>query len=364
MGYSTVPASGWWQVALAASLMALTGQALAGSACGAPPAAGTQALPPVEKQGMYLHEQYTDAQLAKPAVVTFSRRLPRCIEVMGTDGLPFTACQYSSSKTQASEQARPDLALQLKMDMYRPPEMAPGELRPTVVWVHGGMFLRGGRNSDDSPKRARDWARAGYVVAVPNYRLTPYNNIWPGNVLSPDAVRQGAVADAAEDVRNAVRYLRANAARWGIDATRIAVIGDTAGGALSLMNAALADGLDDDVADGPDFPGVCSRAAAAISTGATLVDRGVVPSGEQFDAGDSPVQLFHARIDPHTGATWDGEVATTCQLFIDGGGSCERVQHERNTHSVTLNLTGPYAPDLRDFLWRTLRLAELPIYTP
>lgn len=348
--------------ALVWTAAALPSAVLAAPACGSLSMRLETPLPLDAQQGLYLRETTTDAAIPKPQTVTFSQRMPRCIEVMDTNGVPFSACQYSSSKTQVNEQAHPELALQLKMDIYTPPGALLSAPRPAVLWLHGGMFLRNGRNSADSPQRGRDFAKAGYITAVPNYRLTPYNNIWPGGVLSPDAVRKGAIDDAAEDARNALRYLRANATRLNIDPTRIAVVGDTAGGALALTMAIKADTLDDDVADGPDYPGICSRPDVAFTTGVTAFDRGASPAAELFDAADTPLQLFHAMRDPHTGATWDNEVAATCDLFISGGGVCERVKHARNTHSVILNLSGPYAADMRPFFWEYLRLGQLSPY--
>lgn len=81
-------------------------------------------------------------------------------------------------------------------------------------------------------------------------------------------LRQKAIIDALEDTQNAIRFLKSNAINYHIDATRIAVFGASAGGALSLINAIQADfnGLTN------DFKGYSSKVNAAISTGATLVN--------------------------------------------------------------------------------------------
>lgn len=326
--------------------------------CGPLMTASDAPLPIDEAQGLYLREQYTDAQIAR-TTVEFSLRMPRVITVVGASGTVYSGSQYSSSKRQASEQAHPDQALKLEMDIYQPPGWNAGELRPAVLWLHGGEFERNGRNSGDSPQRGRDFAKAGYITAVTNYRLTPYNDDLPDGSLSPDAVRQQAIFDAAEDARNALRYLRANAVPLHIDPTRIVVVGDRAGGALALINAIKADNLTAPTDDGGDYAGTCARADVAFSTGATLYDRGQTLAPELFDANDTPVQLYHALLDPHTGATWDGEVAATCDAIQGAGAVCERVPHQHNTHSVVLNLSGPYAEFMRPFLWRYLRLAEL-----
>lgn len=359
-----VPAIGYRRVvarmAVAACGVWALGTALA-QGCGPLMASSALPLPADGAQGLYLREQYADADIGR-VTAQFSTRMPRCITVVGASGAVYSGCQYSSSKKQAYEQAHPDQALKLDMDIYRAPGWNVGAPRPAVLWLHGGEFERNGRNSADSPKRGRDFAKAGYITAVPNYRLTPYNDDLPDGSYSPDAVRQQAVFEAAEDARNALRYLRANAAKYNIDPTRIAVVGDRAGGALALINAIKADNLTAPTEDGGDYAGICARADVAFSTGATLYDRGQTLAPELFDANDTPVQLYHALTDPHTGASWDGEVAATCSAMQAAGAVCERVQHQRNTHSVLLNLSGPYAADMRPFLWRYLRLADLAPY--
>lgn len=344
-------------------LLALAAHASDPDGVCAPRAAPSEVpLPADADQGLYLREVFTDAQIGRAHTEVYAQRMPRCVSVTGSSGTVYSGCQYSSSKSQPEQQADPGHALELKMDIRIPPGLMPWDLRPAVLWLHGGQFVRNGRNSSDSPQRGRDFAKAGYVSAVADYRLTPYNNELPDGSYAPDEVRQQAIFEAAEDARNAVRHLRANAQRLHIDPTRIAVVGETAGGALALVGAVDANNQTQPGDDGGDYPSQCARADAVFSTGATLMDRGQSLLPDLFDAQDSPVQLYHALIDPHTGATWDGEVAFTCNTMREAGGICEPVQHHTNTHAVLLNLSGPYAVNMRPFLWRHLRLAELPPY--
>jgi len=102
------------------------------------------------------------------------------------------------------------------MDILRPraPSATP---RPAVVMVHGGGF-RAGKRESYLPMAAR-LAEHGYVAATVTYRLAP-------KYRYPAAVH---------DVKAAVRFLRANAARYGIDANHIGALGGSAGGHLVLM---------------------------------------------------------------------------------------------------------------------------------
>ena len=101
------------------------------------------------------------------------------------------------------------------MDIVRP--RAASEKRPAVVLVHGGGF-RGGARQSYLPVAIK-LAERGYVAATVSYRLAPRHQF-------PAAV---------EDVKAAVRYLRANADRFGIDPDRIGAMGGSAGGHLVLF---------------------------------------------------------------------------------------------------------------------------------
>jgi len=102
------------------------------------------------------------------------------------------------------------------MDILRP--RAAGDApHPAVVMIHGGGF-RAGKRDSYIPMAAR-LAEHGYVAATVSYRLAPKNQ-YPA---------------AVHDVKAAVRFLRANAKRYGIDPDHIGALGGSAGGHLVLM---------------------------------------------------------------------------------------------------------------------------------
>ncbi len=92
-----------------------------------------------------------------------------------------------------------------------------GGPRPAVLAIHGGGFRAGKR--DSYLPLIQKLADRGYVAATVDYRLSPRHQF-------PAAV---------EDVKAAVRFLRANSAKYGIDPDRIGVVGGSAGGHLALM---------------------------------------------------------------------------------------------------------------------------------
>lgn len=106
---------------------------------------------------------------------------------------------------------------------------------PLLVWVHGGAWrfgtnqalrdtiLRtpGGEQPNTQALMRAAFQQAGWAVASINYRYS-HQALFPG---------------ALHDVKEAVRFFRANAHEFGIDPQRIAVAGGSAGGHLSMMVA-------------------------------------------------------------------------------------------------------------------------------
>lgn len=100
------------------------------------------------------------------------------------------------------------------MDIYKPKAKGPF---PAVLAIHGRGFRAGSRASYTA--LCIRLAERGYVAATAGYRLSPKNQ-FPA---------------ALEDVKAAVRHLRANAAKYDLDTAHIGVTGGSAGGTLALL---------------------------------------------------------------------------------------------------------------------------------
>lgn len=109
----------------------------------------------------------------------------------------------------------------LQLDMARP-KTGEGPF-PAIVCIHGGGFRAGNRQGYDG--LCIKLAEQGYVAVTVTYRLAPKYQF-------PAAVY---------DVKAAVRWLRANAAKYKIDPHRIATTGGSAGGHLAQFLAVTAD---------------------------------------------------------------------------------------------------------------------------
>jgi acetyl esterase/lipase len=283
---------------------------------------------------MYVSAQYATSQLTIVSDLVFSRR-------------PNEGSQFTSEVTRVAEQG--SATLSLKLDLAIPPNATAARRQPLVIWFHGGGFVSGGKG--EFTPHMLSYAQAGYVAASVNFRLTP-------GIETNPAARVRALQQGMEDAMNAIRYLKVNAGSYGIDPTRVATFGNSAGGAISLVNAVEFDTLVNTVSD---YPGVSSKVQAAVSTGATLVEAGAnADSFVTYNATDTPVLLFHANpIDGVSGATWAGNVLPTQARINNSGNSCIVVAQPSGGHTVDLSLGGSYWMPTKAFLWSQLHLYEL-----
>ena len=113
----------------------------------------------------------------------------------------------------------------LKLDLYLNPARSPP--KALVLWIHGGGWSGGDQRGGGIAAPAyQDWpavlaglAARGYVVASITYRLS-------GEARYPAAI---------QDAKAAVRWLRGNAAAYGIDPNRVIAWGGSAGGQLAAV---------------------------------------------------------------------------------------------------------------------------------
>ena len=115
----------------------------------------------------------------------------------------------------------------LKMMLLRPIEWwGATELPPlpTIIWVVGGAW----QQTFASWRMAEfsHLAYAGFQVAAIDYRT----------------INEATFPAQVEDVKAAVRFLRANATRYGVDPERVGIMGDSAGGYLAALAGVTSDG--------------------------------------------------------------------------------------------------------------------------
>ena len=100
-----------------------------------------------------------------------------------------------------------------RLDLYLPEEAQ--DSLPVIVWIHGGAWQAGSK--DNCP--AVTLVAKGYAVASVNYRLSQHA-VFPAQI---------------EDCKAAIRWLRANAAKYHLDPHHVGVWGASAGGHLVAL---------------------------------------------------------------------------------------------------------------------------------
>ena len=142
--------------------------------------------------------------------------------------------------------ARVDAA-ELKLDIYLPEgNRAPIGL---IVWVHGGAWRAGSKDSVDLLRLAE----RGWALASVDYRLSTVAK-FPAQV---------------HDIKGAIRYLRAHAAEYGFPPSRVVVAGSSAGGHLAALvgvsnrNAELEGGVGGNIDQSSDVQAIVSLYGAS-----------------------------------------------------------------------------------------------------
>ncbi len=105
-----------------------------------------------------------------------------------------------------------------KLDLAMPEERGTNP-RPAIVFIHGGGWRNGDKRANSFLNPTLEYAAKGYVCITVNYRM----------------LNEAPINACVEDVKNAVRWLRAHAEKYNVDPKRIGAAGNSAGAHLSLM---------------------------------------------------------------------------------------------------------------------------------
>jgi len=141
-----------------------------------------------------------------------------------------------------------------KLDLYYPSSGGPW---PVLFYVHGGSWMEGDKAEGEGWRGMND---SGYLVVSVNYRMAA----------------EGKFPVMIEDLKCALRFLKAHSAEYNLDPNRIAAIGASAGGHLvSLLGTA------DEFAgwDGGEYADQSSRVQAVVSMSGIYDFTVKVPSG-------------------------------------------------------------------------------------
>jgi dienelactone hydrolase len=242
--------------------------------------------------------------------------------------------QYGSATSQAGA------TVALKLDLYQPTGDTQTR-RPVLVWVHGGGYSGGDKASGIPPDFGNTFARLGYVVASINYRLVS-SGCTGGAGLPPACIT--AAIDAQHDAQAAVRWLRANAATYRLDATRVGIGGESAGAITAVLTGIRSE--DPGNSGNPGFPS---------TVGGFISISGGVPGGVFAGAGDAPGLLFHGTADRIVPFRWSAD--TTRALIGKSVAAFFQVQQGAG-HVPYVQYRGLFLQQINYFLYSVLDLAH------
>lgn len=225
----------------------------------------------------------------------------------------------------------------LFMDIYRPAGDT-AKKRPAIIWMHGGSFSGGSRKDGLMVELSRRFARRGYVAVSISYRLLAAEACG-GEASTARCVP--AAMSAADDERAAIRYLRSKAAELGIDESRIAIGGASAGAVASVLAGATPD-----TAGNSGNPGFSSASRAVVSIS------GGLPTTIMFTRGDPPMLFWHGTQDTVVPYAWAKQNAE----YMMQNGMIGILRNVEAGHVPATQFGDDMDEQARNFLYRVMSL--------
>lgn len=230
-----------------------------------------------------------------------------------------------------------------KLDLYTvaQSEANSSESRPAIVFIHGGSWVHGDKSMSERMPLVSIFLKKGYVVASINYRLT-HEAPWPAQI---------------NDCKSAVRFLRANANKYGIDRDRIAVFGESAGAHLAMMMDVTSG---NEFVDANDGNGVVSSNVQAVISDFGISD---VSEWGQKASDDSSSAAYAKDLLLGQGYTRDQALAASPISYVNAKAAPILLVHGKDDHIVSYSQTVLMEQKLRAAGAKTV-LSWYPDYGP
>lgn len=213
----------------------------------------------------------------------------------------------------------------LTAHVFQPSAVKAGHHRPAIVLFHGGGWVAG--SPDWVYDAARRYASYGAVAVAAEYRLSDQKTVTP--------------LEAMADARDVVRWMRRNSTELGIDPSRIAAYGVSAGGHLAASLATFDEPTKDGISAAPNAMVLISPVVSVERDGwfqKLLGDRALaqdVSPSEHVNKPLPPTIIFHGAADtlvPIAG------VRRYCDRAKQSGSECDLHAYEGVGHLFTRRL--------------------------
>lgn len=208
----------------------------------------------------------------------------------------------------------------LEMVIYKPKTNAKVKL-PAIVFYFGGGWVNG--NPDHFQLQAEYFASRGIIAICPDYRTKTKHNTTP--------------FESVKDAKSAMRYLKINSTKIGIDSSKIVASGGSAGGHLAACTA-----LIDNINEESDNLAVSTEPFALVLFN-PVVDTGKKGYGQEklegrefeispvhhIRSGVPPTLIMHGKDD--TTVPYENVVRFK-QIMKQAGNECTLVGYKKQSH--------------------------------
>ena len=169
----------------------------------------------------------------------------------------------------------------LALDIFYPKQKG-NELRPLLIYVHGGGFSGG--NRDHGIGYCEYFAKKGWVTATISYHLTMKGQSFSCGQAVQNKIN--TLLTAAQNVNQATAFLLNKKKQFNIDPSNVVIAGSSAGAEAVLQAAYWKKSQEDILSDGFKYAGVISMAGAVLDQNWITTDTAI------------PTALFHGTCDP------------------------------------------------------------------
>ena len=166
-----------------------------------------------------------------------------------------------------------------RLDLYLPDGAQPGDLRPVVIYVHGGAWMTGDKSNKmaDKPRLFTD---AGYIFVSVNYRLSP--DISSGPLPPSFAAGRVMFPDHPRDVGESIAWLARNIGGYGGDPDALLLMGHSSGAHLVSLVGSDPAYLEAFGASLKQVSGVVSLDSGAMDVADSAAQRGAQPTANNY----------------------------------------------------------------------------------
>ena len=200
----------------------------------------------------------------------------------------------------------------LRLSIIYPPDYKAGQRYPAIVFFFGGGWVNGDVRQFEP--QCRYFAQRGMITMTADYRVKGRHGTTP--------------AEAVQDAKSAMRWLRSHAQEVGIDPNRLVAAGGSAGGHVALATATLTEfnepGEDTSVSSQPNalilFNPVVKTTPGGFGYERLGTRAEALSPVAHIHPGMPPVILFHGTADE---AVPIDNVEEFCRLMQATGNSCQ-----------------------------------------